>query len=321
MASDDNKQTAVTDAESASPQGATVEAKRDASDSEEARTGESDNAEKTQPPAPAKGTQHAVTGAKRKLLVVVLVVCLIGVACGIAYFINYGATVQNAEQQQSETSEPATPSQVEATASSNGSSRPDNPIDFDTLKKKNKDIYAWINVPGTRVNYAVVQHPKDNQYYLKHNADGDADDAGAIFSELYNTKTFTDPVTMLYGHYGFGGAMFTTLHDFEKADFFKAHDKFYIYTPHHIYTYKIVSAYMTDDRHIFSVYDFSKKGQLKQFEHDIMHPSSVSENVRKNTKLSAKDTFVVLSTCNSVNVGGDGRYLVCGVKTNDTKTK
>lgn len=259
--------------------------------------------------------------AKRRMaLVVVLIACLIGAALGVAYLVNYGMTVQRAEQAQSETSTPATPSQV-SSESSESSDSVENPIDFASLKKKNKDVYAWITVPGTKVNYAVCRHPKNNAYYLTHNSDGDADDAGAVFSELYNTKTFKDPVTMLYGHYGFGGAMFTSLHDFEDAGFFKQHAEFYIYTPGHIYTYKIVSAYRTDDRHIFSVYDFSKKSQLKQFEHDIMHPNSVSQNVRKNVKLTAKDTFVVLSTCNSVNAGGDGRYLVCGVKTGDTKTK
>lgn len=260
---------------------------------------------------PAKG---------RKALIAVLVVCLIGAALGIGYLVNYGITVQSAEQAQSQTSEPASPSQV-SSQSSDGAAPAENPIDFTSLKKKNNDVYAWISVPGTKVNYAICQHPKDNSYYLKHDSDGNANDAGAVFSELYNTKTFKDPVTMLYGHYGFGGAMFTSLHDFEDADFFKQHTEFSIYTPGHIYTYRIISAYRTDDRHIFSMYDFSKKSQLKQFEHDIMHPNSVSQNIRKNVKLTAKDTFVVLSTCNSVNVGGDGRYLVCGVKTSDTKTK
>lgn len=257
---------------------------------------------------------------RRMALVVVLIACLIGVALGVAYLVNYGMTVQRAEQAQSETSTPATPSQVSSEPSESSGSV-ENPIDFASLKKKNKDVYAWITVPGTKVNYAVCQHPKDNSYYLKHDSDGNANDAGAVFSELYNAKTFKDPVTMLYGHYGFGGAMFTSLHDFEDADFFKQHTEFYIYTPGHIYTYRIVSAYRTDDRHIFSMYDFGKASQLKQFEHDIMHPNSVSQNVRKNAKLTAKDTFVVLSTCNSVNAGGDGRYLVCGVKTSDTKTR
>lgn len=256
----------------------------------------------------------------RTALIVVLVVCLIGAALGVAYLVNYGMTVQRAEQVQSETSMPATPSQVSSESTDSGTLA-ENPIDFASLKKKNKDVYAWITVPGTKVNYAVCQNAKNNAFYLTHNSDGDADDAGAVFSELYNTKTFKDPVTMLYGHYGFGGAMFTSLHNFEDADFFKQHTEFYIYTPGHIYTYQIVSAYRTDDRHIFSVYDFSKKSQLKRFEHDIMHPNSVSQNVRKNVKLTAKDTFVVLSTCNSVNAGGDGRYLVCGVKTSDTKTQ
>ena len=30
-------------------------------------------------------------------------------------------------------------------------------IDFGELKKLNKDIVAWIKIPGTRINYPIVQ--------------------------------------------------------------------------------------------------------------------------------------------------------------------
>ena len=47
------------------------------------------------------------------------------------------------------------------------------PIDFNKLQtEENSDIYAWIQVDGTTVDYPVLQHPTDDSYYLMHNIDG-----------------------------------------------------------------------------------------------------------------------------------------------------
>ena len=69
------------------------------------------------------------------------------------------------------------------------------PIDFQTLQNMNPDIYAWIKVPGTVIDYPIVQSGTDNSYYLNHSVEHDENKAGAIFTEDYNTKTFEDPNT------------------------------------------------------------------------------------------------------------------------------
>lgn len=40
-------------------------------------------------------------------------------------------------------------------------------IDFERLHKINPDIVAWIEVPGTNIDYPVVQG-KDNEEYMHH---------------------------------------------------------------------------------------------------------------------------------------------------------
>lgn len=40
------------------------------------------------------------------------------------------------------------------------------PIDFQTLQNMNPDIYAWIKVPGTVIDYPIAQSGSDNSYYL-----------------------------------------------------------------------------------------------------------------------------------------------------------
>ncbi|MCQ4882189.1 class B sortase, partial [Alistipes onderdonkii] len=83
---------------------------------------------------------------------------------------------------------------------------------------------------------------------------GDYAIEGAIYTEMANNTDFSDPVTVLYGHNLQNGTMFSTLHYFENEDFFNEQDPLYIYTPGHALTYRVVSAYLYDDRHILNSY-------------------------------------------------------------------
>ena len=70
-------------------------------------------------------------------------------------------------------------------------------VDFDSLHDINPEIYAWIEVPGTNINYAVVQSADDDLFYNDHGVDKTYYSGGSIFSQRYNTTTFQDPVTCL----------------------------------------------------------------------------------------------------------------------------
>ena len=116
-------------------------------------------------------------GLSRKALIAILVVCLAGAIAGVAYLVNAAFDIQQVQERQEQTPVPNNPTD-ESTGSSSAETSsaaepelPDNPIDFATLRKKNSDIYAWITVPDTKVNYPVLQNPMDNSFYLNHNED------------------------------------------------------------------------------------------------------------------------------------------------------
>ena len=48
----------------------------------------------------------------------------------------------------------------------------DVPVDFDAWQERNPDVYAWIEYPGTNVDYPIVQRPDDDAYYLRRDIDG-----------------------------------------------------------------------------------------------------------------------------------------------------
>ncbi len=197
----------------------------------------------------------------------------------------------------------------------------DNPIDFKSLQEKNDEIYAWIKVDDTNVDHPIVQSATDDEFYLKHKAEDKSWSAsGAVYTELANSKNFKDPVTVIYGHNGYGDTMFTTLHRFEDEDFFNNHPYFTIYTTNRKLTYQIVSAFKYDDRHILNSFRFSDISVLEDFQKMIQNPDSVSKNIRTqlDTEITKDSKIVILSTC--ITNQKSNRLLICGVLTKDEKT-
>ena len=260
-----------------------------------------------------KGKRPAVIA----LSVLLVVLIAVGVG-GFAYVAWQQGEMDRAAQQQASTPEPATPEQVQPAQPEDD--RVQNPINFAELKEQNPEVYAWIYVPGTDVNLPVVQSTTDDNFYLNHNIDGDYAVEGAIYSQSMNAADFSDPVTVLYGHNLVNGSMFSTLHYFENEDFFAQHDTMYIYTIGHILTYKVVSAYQYDDRHILNSFDFSDPSVVRTYFDYVMAPNSLVENVRQGVTLQTTDKIVQLSTCTDTVNHTDTRYLVTGVLTDDQPT-
>ena len=192
------------------------------------------------------------------------------------------------------------------------------PIDFDKLQEIAPDAYAWITVPGTQIDYPVVQHPTDNTFYLNHNPKGEYEFAGAIFTEDYNAKDFQDPNTVIYGHNMNNGSMFEELHKFEDKVFFDEHPEFVIYTPDEVLHYEIFAAYTYDNRHLLKEFDFADSEVFRLYLQGILGTKSMGANIREDAEVHADDRIVTLSTCNGIN---EQRYLVQGVLLSNRNTE
>ncbi len=196
----------------------------------------------------------------------------------------------------------------------------DNPIDFAALKEKNPDVCGWITVPNTNVDYPILQSQpgEDNDYYLTHNIDRKYSSSGSIYIQRNNSNQFTDRNTVIYGHNMKNKTMFRTLHNFRDPKFFAENEYFTIYTPGHIKTYHIFSAYRYDNRHILNSFDFTDMSVFQEYLDFATNPQSMIKNVRSGVKVTADDQIVTLSTCIS---DPRYRYLVQGVLIKDELTK
>lgn len=111
-------------------------------------------------------------------------------------------------------------------------------VDFIKLKKRNKDIIAWLYCEDTQINYPVVQSA-DNEYYLRRLIDGTWAVAGTLFFDYRNSSDVSDWYTVIYGHNMHNDTMFGSLHKFSDADYLKKHPNMSLFTQSSIFKNRI----------------------------------------------------------------------------------
>ena len=187
------------------------------------------------------------------------------------------------------------------------------PVDFKALQAINPETYGWITIPDTMIDYPVMQHRTDDQYYLSHTPEGDYSLNGSIFSEhIYNSATFDDPVVILYGHDVYNSAeMFSQLNNFADAEYFDAHPEMYVYAPGLIYHYAIVAAFPFSNQHIFYNRLLATEEAFDRFFSSLPETYPFDSNFREELFPSFDDRTLILSTCYRKN--HKQRYLVIGV--------
>ena len=192
-------------------------------------------------------------------------------------------------------------------------------INFTELWEINTDLYAWIHIPDTMIDYPIAQYPGDDDtYYLSHNMFKESAFAGCIYTEKANSKDFSDPNTVLYGHNMQNGSMFRALHSFRDKSFFDANPYIYVYLPDRTLTYHIFVAYEYDSRHLLNSFDFTDKTVFQEYLDYAQNPTSSMMYNTRDLNVTADDKIITLSTCLG-NVDSS-RYLVQGVLIKDEPT-
>ena len=184
-------------------------------------------------------------------------------------------------------------------------------VDFAALQAVNDEIYAYLEIPGTTIAYPVVQSAEDNLYYNTHAADRSYYSGGSIYSQDYNTKTFLDPNTVLYGHNLRSGEMFGLLGNYADVDFFCGHPTIYIHTPDFIREYRIFAAYPYGNEHLLLNHDFGNPEEFDAFFSAIREDYALTGNFDGEFWPAAGDNVLTLSTCYSGN--RNMRFLVQAV--------
>lgn len=193
---------------------------------------------------------------------------------------------------------------------------PDKEVDFEDLQENvNEDIYAWIYIPDSKIDYPVLQHPIDNYHYLNYNLDGSYGYPGCIYTESYNKRDFSDPLTVMYGHNMKNGTMFAGLHKYEDTEYFNEHPYVYIYTPDKLYVYRIFASNEYSSEHLLYRHDYTSETEFENYIDKMAAVRGMNCNRAEDVEVTADNHILVLSTCMADKP--DNRYLVQGVLLNE----
>lgn len=185
-------------------------------------------------------------------------------------------------------------------------------VSFEELQNMNSDVFGWITIYGTGVDYPLLQG-EDNDYYLSRDAKGDYSVSGSIFLDYRNSRDFSDYNNIIHGHHMAASAMFGDLSKFEDEDFFDSHKYGNLYKDGRDYgivffEYTVVDAY---DK---AIYTPGITGEDAQAEY-LQMLQSQAKLLRQADQESAEH-LLVLSTCSSDMT--NGRSLLVGYLTDET---
>lgn len=268
--------------------------------------------------------------SKKKFYLLLGVLCMILCAVFVLLALPRGpeTVIPGGPGDASGTSVPAASSQADSSAdasadtSSASSGEPvseppepyDSPVDFKTLQERCADIYAWLDIPGSDISYPVAQSPTDDTFYLEHSIDGKKDQNGTLYTEhIYNSCTFSDPATVIYGHNMRSGAMFGFLQEqFSDPEWFDAHEEIIVYQPERELHYRVFAAVPYGTKHILHQYRcFRDPSSMTKFLDVVYTIRKFGTNYREECTVTQDDRILILSTC--LPRSSDGRYLVLAV--------
>lgn len=184
---------------------------------------------------------------------------------------------------------------------------------LEALHSINSDLYGWIQIEGTSVDYPIMQS-NDNAYYVTHDFYKNESSNGSLFLD-YRNNTLEDTNLIVYGHNIRSGDMFGSLKKYEEYDYFKKYDIIHVETLSESATYRIIAvckgkvAYEDDEG--FRYYNFisaNSKLQMEEFWKNIKTHSLHTVTY----EFQETDHYLTLSTCSSFTE--NGRLYIIAVR-------
>lgn len=181
----------------------------------------------------------------------------------------------------------------------------DNPTLKD-LKKLNPDVKAWIQVPKTNIDYAVVQG-QDDMEYINKNVYGEFELSGAIFLSCLNKDDFSDPYNLVYGHNMKNGGMFADVADFTNKEYFETHQKGKLYLTDATRKIRFFACMKVTaaDAKIYHP-DGYRKENLK----DLLDYIQANAVQYRDVNVADENSLIALSTCSEAET--NGRVVLIG---------
>lgn len=165
------------------------------------------------------------------------------------------------------------------------------------LHEENPDCIGWLTIEGTAIDYPVMYHPEEENYYLHRDFDGNYSANGCLYL-AENCDPETSDNLIIYGHHMNSGKMFATLEGYKEKEFCEEHPLITYNTLHGKETYQVLAAFATPvyTGNDFAYYAFTKAESEREYDSFV---EAVKERSFYDTQVTAAygEKLLTLSTC------------------------
>ncbi len=95
--------------------------------------------------------------------------------------------------------------------------------DFTALQAENPECIGWVSIPGTEVDFPIMQSQDKPEFYLDHDFSREYDMYGLPFLDA--RCSLDNGNLLVYGHHMNDGSMFSCLHKYQDKEFWQAHQE------------------------------------------------------------------------------------------------
>ena len=170
---------------------------------------------------------------------------------------------------------------------------------FKELQALNAEVFAWLSVYGTNIDYPVTQG-QDNMKYVNTNAEGLYSLSGSIFLDCNNSKDFSDFNSILYGHHMAHSVMFGEIEHFSNKNTFDSHRYGNLYFDEIDHGIEFF-AFIHGDAYDSTIFTPNvKEGQRQAYLDGLLAMAMYTRDVGATTE----DRILLLSTCSSESTNG-----------------
>lgn len=174
--------------------------------------------------------------------------------------------------------------------------------EFAELYAENNDFIGWLTIPGTNIDYPVMQNP-EKDYYLHRNFQKQDEFSGTLYVDHKGkiTKDSMPQNTIIYGHNMLYKYQFSALMNYKRnIDFLRMSPVIEFNTLYNNNKYKIISVFMTNvyEEH-GEVFDYTHKIYFTNPDEFFDYVLQCEDRSFYETGVDVQygDEFVTLSTC------------------------
>ena len=187
-------------------------------------------------------------------------------------------------------------------------------LEYASLYGQNPDLFGWIALEGTELNYPVMYTPNDPEHYLRRAFDGTSTLSGTPFLDARCSAGCGNYI--LYGHNMNNGTMFAGLLSYADKKFWQEHPVIRFDTLYEKGEYTVLAAFYSE------VCPEDAEGAFRYYNYTDLREKAVFEDYLRQVKSAALydtgvgaehgDQLLTLSTCSYH--AENGRFVVVAKK-------